>query len=118
MGDRIDVPFIPLAENKRVNPACKEAYLTLHEKYIQYKIIANYSSDSNPEGLLKEYKCNARTTYRREDICVVEIFKDNKHNTWAVGFKMKGVDTPEWDFDSYDKAKELYDILTEYMISK
>lgn len=116
-GIRIDLPFIALAEGKRDNPSLKEAYLTLFEKHITYKIIANYDSNSNPEEVSKSYKCNNRRGWMRSDITQVEMFKDNGHNTWAVGIKF-GDDGPEWDFIEPDEARKLYETLLEYMVTR
>lgn len=118
-GIRIDVPFIELPNNeKRVRPVCKEAYLLLHKYHLIYKIIANYESADNTEGVLKPYKCNNRGTYLKSDLCLVEKFKDNVHDTWAVGIKFRGAGGLEWDFrDSVDAIK-LYDTLQEYFITR
>lgn len=117
-GIRIDVPFIELPTGgKRVRPSCKEAYLQLFDKYITYKIIANYESTSNPEEVLKPHKCNNRKTWMRSTISEVEMFKDNGHDTWVVGIKF-GNDGPEWDFIDPDEARELYTKLQQYMITQ
>lgn len=120
-GIRVNIPFIELVvDQRRVSPVCKEAYLMLYEKYLQYKIVANYSSVDNAEGVLTQYKCNNRKTWLREDIGCVEMFKDNKHDTWAVHIEFKACSDsgPEWDFINAADAKVLYDTLVEYFISR
>ena len=115
----MDIPFVELPfGNKRVNVSVKECHITLYDRYLIYKIIANYSSVDNPEVVLKDYKCNNSRVWMRQDIAMVEMFKDNNHGTWAVGIKFIGTDGPEWDFENVTPAKELYQSLTEYFVNR
>ena len=117
-GIKVPVPFIELktpTQNKRLNPVVKEAYLLLFEKFIRYKIIANYDTDENDEAIVKSYKCHNRITYMRDDLVAITFFKDQRFSTYAVGLRFKNMDGPEWDFDNSADAIALYDILDEYM---
>lgn len=117
-GLRVELPFIELPkDNRRINVSCKECFLMLFDKYVTYKVICNYSSVNNDEGILKDYKCNNNRVWMRSDITLVEMFKDNGHDTWAVGLKFCG-EGPEWDFNEVSNAKELYNKLMDYFITR
>ena len=120
-GLKLEVPFIELpTDGKRVKPVSKEAFLTLFNTHITYKIIANYKSTSNAEEILKDYKCNNRRVWMRADIGTVEMFKDNLHDTWAVRIEFKGCadNGPEWDFNDPGEAKKLYEALFDYFVTR
>lgn len=115
---RIDLPLIELS--CRHNPVLKENYLILHDRYFEYRNLSEYDTDENEEGIMKRYISNWRKTIFRSDIVAVEMFFNNKDETWAVGIESRCERQLEWDYpgEQGKEAFEVYKTLKEYFVTR
>jgi len=118
-GIRIELPFIDLGSGRTNIDIIKAPVLTLYERYMDYIIAANYSTDDNDEGIPKEMTANYRWVRMRVDMTNVEMLFDNKYKTWSCTIEWSGVERPiSWDFNEHKECKKLYNRLREYMITR
>lgn len=115
---KLNIPFIDIKSCRR-NSVLKEGYLLLEEKFIEYKIVADYESNDNPEAIWKEMTSNYRWTRPRETISEVEMYFDNTDSVWCVDMDFVGVDKGNtWAFNFPKEALAFYNTLREYFVTR
>lgn len=116
-GVRINVPLAEMLDRKEC--VVKEGYLILYEKYIVYKMVADYLSKDEDTDTWKEMKGNFRWTRMRADIAEVSMSYDNKEDLYYVTLQSGIEDVfTSWFYKSPKEALKLYNQLHEYFISR
>lgn len=109
--------MIDLINRRKV--VVKECYLLLYPDYMEYKVIVNYEVLNQETAIWEPIKCNYKWTRLRSSISQVEMFKDNKENTWTIGIEYHGISTAsQWDFADAPEALDVYTKLKNYFIGK
>lgn len=112
---RIDLPIIDTKNRKECN--CRECYLLLYPRHVEYKVVGEYS-ELNKDSLLWEDKvANYRYSSTRGGLSRVDMLYDNTEEMWSVDIEFKGVsNTTGWFFESPTDAIKVYNLLTKYMV--
>jgi hypothetical protein len=114
---RIDTPLCELSTRKDI--VRKEAYLILSERFIFYKVVADYSTKEEEDIQWKEKKSNYRWRRKRSDITSVEMFYDNPEDKYVVSIDFNGVaDTSYYFFEDAKECLKLYNSLDKYFIEQ
>lgn len=114
---RIDLPFTDTDTRRGV--VLKECHILLHDTYLQYKIVANYESTDNAEGIWKTVKSNYKWTRLRKDISSVEMLKDTDDGKWYVSIEFAGVEKANsWGYDEAIEASSFYNALVSYFLKQ
>jgi hypothetical protein len=118
-GIRIECSFVDSLHRRNV--ILSECHLTLYEKHVEYKCVAEYESDERNdfEGVWTNTKSNYRWTRRRSDMSQLDMYYDNPADQWMVSIEFSGVSDPTgWLHDSPKDALKLYNQLREYMLHR
>lgn len=116
-GVKIDVPLAEMLDRKEC--IVKEGYLMLYEKYILYKMVANYLGKDEDKEMWEKKKGNFRWTRLRADIAEVNMNWDNKEELWYVTLSFTVGDLfTAWFYKDPKDALKLYNQLQDYFISR
>lgn len=121
-GHIFEMPLINLS--KRNVTEVKECYLVLFDKFMTYKVVADYelAEDNDLTDSLdwKPMKANYRWTRMRKDIVDVSMFYDNTEKKYGVSMSFSGGSVPDssWYYDKGKEAKKIHDVLQNYLITR
>lgn len=111
---RIDLPVADTTFRRECS--CRECYLLLYPKHMEYKVVAEYSELDKDSLLWEDKVANYRWSSTRKGLSRVDMMYDNKEGMWSVDIEFKGVsNTTGWFFESPSAAIKVYNILTKYM---
>ena len=114
-GTKIDLPLREYSVRRNVQ--CKECYLLLQDKVIQYKVVSEHECLNEDTDVWELQIANWRWTRQRVLISDVNMYYNNKEQMWSVGIEFSGVGGEcAWWYTDPKEALKVYNQLTEYMI--
>lgn len=111
---RIDLPLLDYSKRRESNVT--ECYLTLGDRYMDYKIVGTYEQLDDDTDVWIPKKANYRWCRARANISEISMYYDNVEKLYSVTIDFIGIsDGNNWLFENGKDAVHVYNQLREYM---